>query len=145
MGLHGEDYDVNPPLQIDDEYWDHGFTQPPGEAPLISYFVCYSRLCEILADAMRRLYGSRKAKLLMGWNGAEWEQRTVSELDSAMNDILDTIPPHRERQECCNFVVLRFLSHPVRWNPESPPQGVFFDQSALLYTTYQYILITVGI
>ncbi|KAJ7707138.1 fungal-specific transcription factor domain-containing protein [Mycena metata] len=125
MGLHGEDYDVNPPLQIDDEYWDCGFTQPPGEPPLISYFICDSRLCEILGDTLRRLYGSRKAKLLMGWNGPQWEQRTVSELNSAMNDFLDTIPSH------------------LRWDPESPPQGVFFDQSASLYITYQYILITI--
>lgn len=100
MGLHGEDYDVNLPLEVDDEYWDVGFTQPPEKPALISYFVCHARLCEILGDAMRRLYGSRKAKMQMGWNGQEWEQRTTSALDSAMNDFLDTIPLHRKRQEC---------------------------------------------
>ncbi|KAJ7043932.1 fungal-specific transcription factor domain-containing protein [Mycena alexandri] len=127
MGLHGEDYDVDLPLEVDDEYWDVGFVQPPGKAPLISYMLCHVRLCEILADAMRRLHGSRKSKLLMGWNGPEWEHRIVSQLDSAMNDVLDTIPPH------------------LRWNPESPPQGVFFDQAASLYICYQWILITAGI
>ncbi|KAJ7175705.1 fungal-specific transcription factor domain-containing protein [Mycena filopes] len=125
MGLHGEDYDVNLPLEVDDEYWDVGFTQPPEMPALISYFVCHARLCEILGDAMRRLYGSRKAKMQMGWNGQEWEQRTTSALDSAMNDFLDTIPLH------------------LRWNPESPPQGVFFDQSASLYLNYQYVLIAI--
>ncbi|KAJ7163368.1 fungal-specific transcription factor domain-containing protein [Mycena filopes] len=125
MGLHGEDCDVDLPLDVDDEYWDVGFKQPPEKPALISYFVCHSRLCEILGDALRRLYGSRKAKLQMGWNGSEWEQRTTSTLDSAMNDFSDMIPLH------------------LRWNPESPPQGVFFDQSALLYLNYQHVLIAI--
>ncbi|KAJ7043931.1 fungal-specific transcription factor domain-containing protein [Mycena alexandri] len=125
MGLHGEDYDIDLPLQVDDEYWDAGFNQPTGKPPLISYFISHARLCEILGDAMRRLHGSRKSKLLMGWNGPEWEDRTISQLDSAMNEFLDTIPPH------------------LRWDPESPPQGVFFDQSASLHISYQYILITI--
>ncbi|KAJ7707151.1 fungal-specific transcription factor domain-containing protein [Mycena metata] len=125
MGLHGEDYDVDLPLEVDDEYWDSGFNQPPGKVPFISFMLCHIRLSEILADAMRRLHGSRKAKLLMGWNGPEWEHGIVSQLDSAMNDFLDTIPPH------------------LRWNPESPPQGVFFDQAASLHISYQWILITI--
>ncbi|KAJ7163354.1 fungal-specific transcription factor domain-containing protein [Mycena filopes] len=125
MGLHGEDYDVDLPLEVDDQYWELGFTQPLGKPAVISYFLCHTRLSEILGDAMRRLHGSRKAKLQMGWNGQEWEQRTVAELDSALNDFLDTIPPH------------------LRWNAENPPQGVFFDQSASLHITYQWILITI--
>ncbi|KAJ7707152.1 fungal-specific transcription factor domain-containing protein [Mycena metata] len=125
MGLHGEDYDIDLPLQVDDEYWDSGFNQPPGKPALISYFISHARLCEILGDALRRLHGSRKSKLLMGWNGPEWEDRTIAQLDSAMNDFLDTIPPH------------------LRWDPENPPQGVFFDQAASLHITYQWIVITI--
>jgi hypothetical protein len=44
---------------------------------------------------MRRLYGSKKSKIRMGWDGPDWEQCAVSELDSAMNDFVDTVPPHR--------------------------------------------------
>ncbi|KAJ7134517.1 fungal-specific transcription factor domain-containing protein [Mycena epipterygia] len=121
-GIHMEDYDVELPLEVDDEYW--GGTQPLGKPSLLSFFICNLRLCEILGDVLRRLYGSTKSKTLMGWTGVEWEQRVVSELDSAMNDFLDSVPPH------------------LRWNPERTPD-VFFDQSALLHLTYHYIQIAI--
>jgi hypothetical protein len=41
-------YDTEPPLQVDDEYWDQGFTQPPGKPSQLSYFVCDLRLCEVI-------------------------------------------------------------------------------------------------
>ncbi|KAJ7250039.1 fungal-specific transcription factor domain-containing protein [Mycena haematopus] len=125
MGLHIEEYDVDFPLEVDDEYWDQGFVQPSGSPSRLSYFVYYLQLCEILGDTMRRLYGSKKAKILMGWDGPEWEQRAVAELDSTMNRFLDSIPPH------------------LRWDPENPQEGVFFDQSAQLHITYHYILIAI--
>jgi len=78
-----------------------------------------------LADAMRRLYGSKKSKILLGWDGPDWEQRAVAELDSAMNDFVDSIPSH------------------LRWDPQNPPQGTFFDQAAILYISYNHILIAV--
>ncbi|KAJ7238811.1 hypothetical protein B0H12DRAFT_1237715 [Mycena haematopus] len=125
IGLHVEEYDVDLPLEIDDECWDTGFVQPPGTPSQLSYFICHLRLCEILADAMRRLYGSKKSKILLGWDGPAWEQRAVAELDSAMNDFVDSIPLH------------------LRWDPESPPQGTFFDQAATLHVIYNHILIAI--
>ncbi|KAJ7671909.1 fungal-specific transcription factor domain-containing protein [Mycena rosella] len=123
-GIHTEDYDVELPLEVDDEYLEHGFTQPAGKPSLLSYFVCHVRLCEILGDALRRLYASRKSKGLMGWSGSEWEQRVVAELDSDMNEWLDTVPPH------------------LRWDPERRPDA-FLDQSAGLYATYYHTQITI--
>ncbi|KAJ7459695.1 fungal-specific transcription factor domain-containing protein [Mycena latifolia] len=123
-GIHPEDYDVDLPLEVDDEYWEHGFTQPLGKPSLLSYFVCQVRLCEILGDALRRLYASSKLKALMGWSGPEWEQRAVAELDSAMNSWFDSLPTH------------------LRWDPDRTPD-VFFHQSAVLYTTYYYIQIAI--
>ncbi|KAF7345263.1 Fungal-trans domain-containing protein [Mycena sanguinolenta] len=125
MGVHVEEYDVDLPLEVDDEYWDSDFKQPEGKPSQLSYFIFHLRLCEILADAMRRLYGSKKSKILLGWDGPEWEQRAVAELDSAMNDFIDTIPQH------------------LRWDPENPPQGTFFDQAAILHITYNHILIAI--
>ncbi|KAJ6482613.1 fungal-specific transcription factor domain-containing protein [Mycena sanguinolenta] len=125
MGLHVEEYDVEPPLEVDDEYWDKGFTQPAGRPSQLSFLVCYVQLCEILGDALRRLYGSKKAKISMGWSGQEWEQRAVAELHSTMNRFLDLIPSH------------------LRWDPENLQQGIFFDQSAQLHITYNYILIAI--
>ncbi|KAF7369298.1 Zn(2)-C6 fungal-type domain-containing protein [Mycena venus] len=123
MSLHTDDYDVDLPLEVDDEYWDRGFVQPLGKPSQLSYTVCYSRICEILGDTYRRVYASKKAKIRMGWD-AEWEQRAVADFDSSMNDYLDSVPPH------------------LRWDPENPPEGTFFDQSAALHIAYNYILIT---
>ncbi|KAF7328939.1 Fungal-trans domain-containing protein [Mycena venus] len=125
MGLHTEEYDTELPLEVDDEYWDQGFTQPPGTPSQLSFFICHLRLGEILGDAMRRLYGTKKSKLMMGWDGPEWEQRAVAELDSSLNDFQDSIPPH------------------LRWDPENPPQDTFFDQSATLHITYNYARIVI--
>ncbi|KAJ7134481.1 fungal-specific transcription factor domain-containing protein [Mycena epipterygia] len=121
-GIHIEDYDVELPLEIDDEYW--GSTQPPAKPSLLSFFVCHLRLCEMLGDVLRRLYASTKSKTLMGWTGVEWDQRVVSELDSAMNDFLDSVPPH------------------LRWDPERTSDA-FFDQSASLNVTYNYVQIAI--
>ncbi|KAJ7134484.1 fungal-specific transcription factor domain-containing protein [Mycena epipterygia] len=115
-------YDVELPLEIDDEYW--GSTQPLGKPSLLSFFVCHLRLCEMLGDVLRRLYASTKSKTLMGWTGVEWDQRVVSELDSAMNDFLDSVPPH------------------LRWDPERTSDA-FFDQSASLNVTYNYVQIAI--
>ncbi|KAJ6512659.1 fungal-specific transcription factor domain-containing protein [Mycena sanguinolenta] len=123
--LHIEDHDVEPPLEVDDEYWDRGFVQPMGKPSELSYFVSYLRLCEILGDVMRRIYGSKRWKTVMGWDGPEWEQRTVADFDSAMNNFLDSIPSH------------------LKWDPENPPRGVLFDQSAMLHITYQYLHISI--
>jgi hypothetical protein len=54
-----------------------------------------SDVMQILGDVLRRIYGSKKSKILMGWDGPDWDQRVVSELDSAMNDFVDTVPLHR--------------------------------------------------
>ncbi|KAJ7349590.1 fungal-specific transcription factor domain-containing protein [Mycena albidolilacea] len=125
MGMHVEEYDIELPLDVDDEYWDTGFVQPVGQPSQLAYFVCHLRLSEILADAMRRLYGSKKSKILLGWDGPDWEQRAVADLDSAMNDFVDSIPLH------------------LRWDPENPPQGPFFDQAAILHISYNHILIAI--
>jgi hypothetical protein len=43
-------YDVEFPLEVDDEYWDQGFVQPPETPSRLSYFVCHLRLCEVIAS-----------------------------------------------------------------------------------------------
>ncbi|KAF7299153.1 Fungal-trans domain-containing protein [Mycena indigotica] len=124
-GLHVEDYDADPMLQVDDEYWDTGFKQPPDRPAYSAFFICYVQLSEILGDAMRQLYGSKKSKTLQGWNGKDWEARAVSNLDSRMNSIFDSLPPH------------------LRWDPDRKPRDAFFDQSFVLYVTYYYTQIVV--
>ncbi|KAF7291656.1 Fungal-trans domain-containing protein [Mycena chlorophos] len=123
--FHVEDYDADPLLEVDDEYWDTGFHQPSDRPAYSSFLICYVQLSEILGDAMRKLYGSKKSKNLQGWNGREWEQRAVASLDSDMNKIFDSLPPH------------------LRWDPDRKPRDAFYDQSFVLYITYYYTQIVV--
>ncbi|KAJ7647153.1 fungal-specific transcription factor domain-containing protein [Roridomyces roridus] len=130
FAIHVEDYDVELPLEVDDEYWPgenadpaQDFKQPQGQPSRITYFVCHIRLCEILGSCLRRLYATQKARLLMNLVGSDWEQRAVADLDSAMNEFLGSLPDH------------------LRWNPHRP--GVFFDQSATLHAMYYSLQITI--
>ncbi|KAF7352306.1 Fungal-trans domain-containing protein [Mycena venus] len=117
-GIQTEDFDVEPLLEVDDEYWDRGLTQPPSQ-PLSALLLRLPRTAvQILGEATHQLYGSEKSKIL----DPDWEQHTVAELDSAMNNFLDSVPPH------------------LRWDLECPPQDQFFDQSATLYITYNHVL-----
>ncbi|KAK6996558.1 fungal-trans domain-containing protein [Favolaschia claudopus] len=123
MGLRTEEYDLDCPIDADDEYMDNGWVQPPDKPSRYTYFIYHLRLSKILSDAMRRLYGSKRERTLLGWTGPEWEERIVKEFDKAMSDFRESIPAH------------------LRWDPENPPQDrVFFDQSVTLYVTYNYIL-----
>ncbi|KAK7023129.1 Zn(2)-C6 fungal-type domain-containing protein, partial [Favolaschia claudopus] len=126
--VHVEDYDVDLPLEIDDEYLEHpdpkqAFKQPPGKPSLITFFICHIKLCELLGSTLRRMYASHKSRVLLGLVGPEWEQRTVAELDSAMNEFTSSIPSH------------------LSWDPNR--SGVFFDQSAVLYTMYYSLQISI--
>lgn len=62
----------------------------------MSYFNSHLKLCEILAYTLRTLYSTKKAKTLSGLVGDQWEQRVVTELDSAMNKWADSVPSHRK-------------------------------------------------
>ncbi|KAK7063679.1 fungal-trans domain-containing protein [Favolaschia claudopus] len=113
-----EEYDVEPPFVLDGD-WDEGFALTERPPPL-SYFICDTRLCEILGDVMRRLYASKRTKQMMGW-----DKLTVAHFDSTMNKFLDSIPLH------------------LRWNSEKPPKGVYFSQSATLHISFHYTLIVI--
>ncbi|KAJ8087138.1 Gypsy retrotransposon integrase-like protein 1 [Marasmius tenuissimus] len=124
-GLQEEDYDLDLPTECDDEYWDHpdpdqAWRQPPGKPSTVSFFVSLLKLVKILALALRTIYSINKSRALLGLVGPQWEQRIVTELDSALNKWVDTVPEY------------------LRWDP-SRENDVFFRQSAELYTEY-YLL-----
>ncbi|KAJ7647926.1 fungal-specific transcription factor domain-containing protein [Roridomyces roridus] len=120
--IRPEEYDVDPPLEVDDEYWEDGFAQPAGKSSTLSFFAHFVRLSEILGSTLGRLYASSGLKTRRGWTN-EREKEFVADMDSRMNDFLDSIPPH------------------LRWNENL--QAPFFDQSALLYCTYHWIRLTI--
>ncbi|KAL0576287.1 Gypsy retrotransposon integrase-like protein 1 [Marasmius crinis-equi] len=125
--LRDEDFDQELPADCDDEYWENpdpelAFKQPPGKPSSISCFILYLKLCEILAFALRTLYSIKKSKMMLGLVGNQWEQRIISELDSSLNNWINSIPEH------------------LRWDP-SRENMVFFNQSAFLQVNYYNVQI----
>jgi hypothetical protein len=85
-------------------------------------------------------YSINKSKVLLGFVGHEWEQRAVSELDSALNQWVDSVPDHRKSVP--NYLRSRSSVSTVRWDPNRE-DVVFFEQSAHLYAAYYMLQITV--
>ncbi|KAI0824058.1 fungal-specific transcription factor domain-containing protein [Trametes gibbosa] len=127
--LQDEDFDVKPPIECDDEYWETGdpltdFKQPTGKPSTVTFLNCHNQLLQILAFALRTIYSINKSKLRMGYVGHEWEEHTVSELDSLLNKWIDTVPDH------------------LRWDPDRESH-IFLNQSAALYAKYYQLQIFV--
>ncbi|KAG5635679.1 hypothetical protein H0H81_010417 [Sphagnurus paluster] len=129
--IHDEDFDIDLPIECDDEYWEHPdpeqrWRQPtPDKTPsLVTYFVVYIRLNQILAFLLRTVYAINKSKILLGFVGQQWEENIVSELDSALNAWVDLLPDH------------------LRWDP-TRENDIFFNQSASLYSAYYHVRILV--
>ncbi|KAG6907784.1 hypothetical protein DXG01_007391 [Tephrocybe rancida] len=146
-------FDIEMPVECDDEYWEHPdpelrWRQPtPEKTPSkIVYFNVYIRLNQILAFLLRTVvrvfvsfklfcmiipahiisekYATNKSRILHGFGGQQWEENIVSELDSALNAWMATLPDH------------------LRWDP-SRPDEIYFNQSASLFCFYQHIQILV--
>jgi hypothetical protein len=70
-------------------------------------------------------YSINKSKVLLGFVGQEWEQRVVSQLDSALNQWVDSVPDHRTFHSSPRVLAL------TRFNSAlgSPPRGFCFLQA----------------
>ena len=58
--IHDEDFDLDLPIECDDEYWTNedptqAWKQPPGKPSVVAYFNCILRLNQILAFALRTI------------------------------------------------------------------------------------------
>lgn len=127
--LQDEDFDLDYPVDCDDEYWDHpdpeqSFKQPPGKPSKITFFIVYLKLLQVLAFALRTIYSINKSKIILGFVGPKWEQHIVAELDSALNKWIDSVPDH------------------LRWDPTREDMR-FFNQSANLHVTYYHLQILI--
>ncbi|THU77325.1 hypothetical protein K435DRAFT_738552 [Dendrothele bispora CBS 962.96] len=126
------DSDLDPLVDCDDEYWEtkgsmEAFTQPPGKPSTVSYWNCYLRLIGIYGFAQLTIYAVRKSELgaSMGIGNIEWYEKAVMELDSALNQWVDSVPDH------------------LKWDSQKDTSSVFFSQSAILYQLYYWIQIQV--
>ncbi|KAJ7144522.1 fungal-specific transcription factor domain-containing protein [Mycena epipterygia] len=121
-----DDFDVEQPLEVDDEYWEdptHPFQQPPGVPSRIAFFNALLRLSHILAFTVKVLYSlGRSRPSFTGDDG--WEEHFVADLDSALNRWRDQVPEH------------------LSWDP-ARADPVFFDQSVALHSVYCHMQIMV--
>ncbi|KAI0027785.1 fungal-specific transcription factor domain-containing protein [Vararia minispora EC-137] len=127
--MQEEDFDVELPVDCDDEYWimpesSDDFKQPPGKPSTISYFICGMKLTKILAFATRSIYSTNKSKFFLGLVGPDWEQNVTVELDSMLNTWLDSVPDH------------------MRWDP-AQEDYILLSQAASLSALYYFTQITV--
>lgn len=123
-----EDFDVDLPLEVDDEYWEtkdpeKAFQQPPGKPSKIAGFNSYLKLTKISAYALRTIYALDRSKLLVSAARPRWHE-VLNHLSAAMTEWVDSVPPH------------------LQWSPhmEDP---FFANQSVTLYTTYYLIHILI--
>ncbi|KAK0215761.1 fungal-specific transcription factor domain-containing protein [Armillaria fumosa] len=123
--LQEEDFDLELPMECDDEYWDIGldrevhFCQPADKPSKVSYFTAQIRLSGIMSVVVRNLYSIQKGRDMLGLTEKD-EQQIVADIDSSMNAWMNSIPDH------------------LRWDPDNN-YTTFFYQSAVLYNTY-YLL-----
>ncbi|PFH50026.1 hypothetical protein AMATHDRAFT_75846 [Amanita thiersii Skay4041] len=127
--IQDEDFDLDMPLEVDDEYWEHPdpeqrFRQPPDKPSLVTAFNLYLKLNQVLAFSLRTIYSINKSKILLGFVGQQWEQHIVAELDSALNKWVDTVPDF------------------LRWDPNRDDDQ-FFQQSVALYSNYYHLQILI--
>ncbi|KAE9395145.1 hypothetical protein BT96DRAFT_997922 [Gymnopus androsaceus JB14] len=81
------------PIECDEIYWEtedpeKAFVQPPGVPSRLSFFIFYCKLLEIAGYAQRALFSVNRSKFWKKIDNipADWEQKAVIELDSALND-----------------------------------------------------------
>ncbi|KAF8212815.1 hypothetical protein K438DRAFT_1662307 [Mycena galopus ATCC 62051] len=120
------DFDVDLPLEVDDEYWEdpaHPFQQPPLMPSRVTYFNTLMRLNHILGFSMQILYPLKKVRTAFTINDA-WNELAIAELDSALNVWRDQIPEH------------------LRWDP-ARQDTVFFNQSAFLHCSFYFLQIVI--
>lgn len=111
-------FDVDLPLEVDDEYWEHpdinlAFRQPTGKPSLVTAFNSWIRLTQITAFAVRTLvwciicyvlwipisrvqYSIDKSQGLLHLLGAKWRSRMIDKMNAALAQWYDTVPNHRK-------------------------------------------------
>ncbi|KAJ3502842.1 hypothetical protein NLJ89_g8706 [Agrocybe chaxingu] len=125
-----EDYDIDLPIDCDDEHWEHldpesRFKQPRGEPSLVSAFIQQIKLMQILVFCIRGVASVIFSNVLtLLTTCQEWKSPIVRELDSSLNKWLDSMPDH------------------LRWDPERE-NNKFFNQSAVLHATYYHIRVLI--
>ncbi|KAE9408600.1 hypothetical protein BT96DRAFT_985479 [Gymnopus androsaceus JB14] len=120
-----DDYDVEFPLEVDDEYWELpgelAFKQPPGKPCRYSYSLHVFKLVPIMESihctmvSVPRATSRRKLEPDVSYR----KQRATNEIQKALNEWLDAIPEQLKRDPQNSDVLV-------------------FNQSAILYMLYYF-------
>ncbi|KAF9268830.1 hypothetical protein L218DRAFT_954266 [Marasmius fiardii PR-910] len=127
--IHEDEYNVDFPLAIDDEFWEctdpkMNFKQPSGKPSITTFFVYLIKLSDIMSYAQRAVYSLHKPSVITGKPNIQSEQQLISELDSALNGWLDSVPEY------------------LKWDPNRP-KDIFFAQSATLWILFYKVQILI--
>ncbi|KAJ7631325.1 fungal-specific transcription factor domain-containing protein [Mycena polygramma] len=115
------DFDLDLPLECDDEYWEHPTAQPRDVPSTVAFFNALIRLQNILAFSLKILHGLKKTSRFFVTSDG-WEKYARADLDSALDNWHAQIPVH------------------LRWDP-ARADAVFFDQSVALHCAYYHLRI----
>ncbi|KAF5372055.1 hypothetical protein D9758_005039 [Tetrapyrgos nigripes] len=96
-----EDYDIDLPLECDDEYWpgepladpDMPFQQPKDKPSILAHWPIRLRLMTIFKYNLRTVYAARRPQFIIG-SDPDWKQKVVAQIDSSMNNWVESIPAH---------------------------------------------------
>ncbi|KAG6911119.1 hypothetical protein DXG01_003859 [Tephrocybe rancida] len=95
-----EDFDVDLPLEVDDEYWeadDPGsmFMQPKGKpANTIISFNQLIKLSRVLAFTLKTLYAVDRKKISAGLSPSSWRKAILEHLEAALQKWYKSLPEH---------------------------------------------------
>ncbi|KAH7869744.1 fungal-specific transcription factor domain-containing protein [Lentinula edodes] len=119
-----DDFDVELPLECDDEFWEHPtdpFVQPKGQISQMSFWYQNVKLLRIVGLVKDNLYSTRKSAPWLDSSAAS-NADIVIEIDSALNNWLDALPDH------------------LKWNPHHPDDNAFV-QLVALHGNYYWVQI----
>ncbi|KZV76519.1 hypothetical protein PENSPDRAFT_569723, partial [Peniophora sp. CONT] len=124
-----EDFDVELPVDCDDEYWltedpALAFKQPEGKPSRISAFIWTIKLSHIVSSALRTIHAGKKAKVFHGFVGVAWEEKAIAYHDTALNRWSESLPEH------------------LTWDPEADDR-VRLLQAAFIHSQYHELRIVI--
>ncbi|KAF8871040.1 fungal-specific transcription factor domain-containing protein [Mucidula mucida] len=120
--LNYEMFDIDYPIECDDEYWENdAFAQPKDTPSSISFFVQLMKLMQILSYILRVTYAVRRPLHVFTANRLP-EAQILAGFDSSLNEWQAALPDS------------------LRWDPRRREES-FFRQSAFLHITMYYVQI----
>ncbi|KAJ3509225.1 hypothetical protein NLJ89_g5337 [Agrocybe chaxingu] len=142
-----EDYDLDLPIDCDDEYWEYTdpakrFKQPPKKPSLAIAFIMQVKMMQVLTYCIRGIYSLRKTNARLGLSGEGWKARIVTELDSSLNKWFNSIPEHCEVFQSPPQNPAIDYPTVVTWDPDRENLDAF-NLSTMLHASYYNVRILI--